>query len=151
MTPENDGLNILAVLRGQTLRSRSLYWHFPHYTNQGGQPGGAIRDGDWKLIENYEDGSLELYNLKTDIGETNNLATKDPSRATGLQQDLRTWLIQVDAQRNTPNPAFIPQLHKELYEDVVPSAFNAARATPEQRQKILEWRKKMDVPPAKMR
>jgi arylsulfatase A len=150
MTPENDGLSILALLRGETIRTRPLYWHFPHYTNQGGQPGGAMRDGDWKLIENYEEGSLELYDLKNDIGETNNLASKESSRAMGMRDELHTWLINVDAQRNTANPAFVPRLREELYVDVVPSTYNAARTTPEEQRKILEWRQRMDVPPAKM-
>ena len=150
MSPENDGLSILALLTGETIRTRPLFWHFPHYTNQGGQPGGAMRDGDWKLIENYEDGSLELYNLKNDVGETNNLASKEAARAMGMQQELHNWLIQMDAQRNTTNPAFVPRLHKELYLDVVPSMFNAARATPEEQRAILEWRQRMDVPPARM-
>jgi arylsulfatase A len=151
IAPEIDGLNVLALLRGKAIRTRPLFWHFPHYTNQGGQPGGAMRDGDWKLIENYEDGSLELYDLKNYAGEANNLAEKDSARALGMQQELHTWLIQVDAQRNTRNPAFVARLHQELYEDVVPSLYNAARATPEQTRKILEWRKRMDIPPAMMR
>src|SRR5205814_820448 len=56
-----------------TFSRTNLFWHYPHYSNQGGKPSGAIRSGDFKLIESYEDGSLELYNLKEDPGETNNL------------------------------------------------------------------------------
>ena len=74
-----DGVSLLPVLRGDALPPRALFWHFPHYTNQGGRPAGAIREGDWKLVEQFEDGSLELYNLAQDIGEENNLAASEPA------------------------------------------------------------------------
>jgi arylsulfatase A len=57
------------MLEGGELPARPLFWDFPHYTNQGGRPGGAVRDGDWKLIELYEDGRVELFNLTKDPGE----------------------------------------------------------------------------------
>ena len=58
-----DGVSIVKLLRGESAAARTLYWHFPNYTNQGGRPAGAIRDGDWKLVEQFEDGSVELFNL----------------------------------------------------------------------------------------
>ena len=70
-----------AAAQGRRTRARRpLFWHYPHYGNQGGAPAGAVRDGDWKLIEWYEDGSLELFNLRDDLGEKNNLAAKEPQR-----------------------------------------------------------------------
>ena len=57
-------------------RPRKFFWHFPHYNNQGGRPAGAVRDGDWKFITYYDTGETQLFNLKDDIGETNNLADR---------------------------------------------------------------------------
>ena len=64
-----DGVSLVKLLEGGSLPARPLFWHFPHYTNQGGRPGGAVREGDWKLIEHYEDGRVELFNLAKDAGE----------------------------------------------------------------------------------
>ena len=61
------------ALQGKQLNREALYWHYPHYSNQGGTPGGAIRVSDYKLFENYENGKVSLYNLKNDIGETTGL------------------------------------------------------------------------------
>jgi arylsulfatase A len=145
MSPEIDGMNISPLFFGQAIKARRLFWHFPHYTNQGGQPGGAVRDGDWKLIKHYEDGALELFNLKSDPSETSNLAVKEPGRAAELQKALHTWLDESGAQIFTSNPNFNSDRHRELYVDVVPSQFNASRAIPEQQKKMRAWRKKMDA------
>jgi arylsulfatase A-like enzyme len=100
-----DGASLLPALRGQPFRRGPVFWHYPHYGNQGGSPGGAVRDGDWKLIEHYEDGSVELYNLAADLGETRNLATADPKRATSLRAQLAAWRRAVGAEMPTPRPA----------------------------------------------
>ena len=84
-------LSIVKLLRGESLPPRTLYWHFPNYTNQGGRPAGAIRDGDWKLVEHFEDGSVELFNLAHDPGETKNLAASEPARADELRDKLHAW------------------------------------------------------------
>ncbi len=76
-----DGISLIPLLRDGKAPQRSLTWHFPNYTNQGGRPAGAIRSEQWKLIENFEDGSLELYDLSSDPGEQKNLAAQDPQRA----------------------------------------------------------------------
>ncbi len=70
---------------------RAFYWHYPHYGNQGGSPGGAVRVGDWKLIEFYEDNRVELYNLRDDLGEQNDLAAEMPDKAAELRQMLHQW------------------------------------------------------------
>ena len=75
---EIDGINLLPALKGKKLDRKALYWHYPHYSNQGGIPGGAIRVGDYKLFERYEDGRVHLYNLKDDIGELKDLAAAKP-------------------------------------------------------------------------
>ena len=73
-----DGTSFVPALKGDQLPERPLFWHYPHYGNQGGTPSGAVRLGQWKLIEWYEQGNLELFNLATDIGEQNDLAQRYP-------------------------------------------------------------------------
>ncbi|MEI8020980.1 MAG: sulfatase [Schlesneria sp.] len=99
-----DGVSLVRLLSGDDLKPRPLFWHYPHYGNQGGAPGGAVRDGDWKLIEWYEDGSLELFNLKTDLGETTNLAGDMPDKVRELREQLEKWRSEVDAVMPRPNP-----------------------------------------------
>jgi len=102
-----DGESILPLLRRSgTLKRNAIYWHYPHYHHS--RPAGAIRQEDWKLIEFYEDGRLELYNLKRDISEKNNLATKLPERADEMQQKLAAWRKSVGAKMPTPNPDYDP-------------------------------------------
>jgi arylsulfatase A-like enzyme len=102
-----DGVNLMPLLKGsQSLRRDALYWHYPHYSNQGGKPGGAIRSGPWKLIEFYEDNRVELYNLARDLGEKNNLAQARPEHAAALRNKLQEWRRAVDAQMMTPNPDY---------------------------------------------
>ncbi len=104
-----DGVDLVPVLKGESKeRGKPLFWHYPHYGNQGGAPQGAIRDGDWKLIEWYEDGSLELYDLAHDIGEKNNLAAQQPDKAKALLEKLRAWRTEVGALMPTPNPKYKP-------------------------------------------
>jgi arylsulfatase A-like enzyme len=103
-----DGIDIGPALHGGGLQREALYWHYPHYSNQGGVPGGVIRRGDFKLIEFYENGKLELYNLKQDIGEHHNLASAQPERAKELQGMLANWRTRVDAVMPKPNPKYDP-------------------------------------------
>ncbi len=93
-----DGIDIRPALRGETLNRESLFWHYPHYSNQGGIPGGAIREGDFKLIERYEDGRVHLYNLAADLGESNDLAEAMPERVKQMRNRLHTWYQSVDAK-----------------------------------------------------
>ena len=88
--------------------ARELYWHYPHYSNQGGYPGGIVREGDWKLIENYENGELELYNLKADIREENNLARQHLARTREMHQKLSAWRKRVGAKMPAKNPNYDP-------------------------------------------
>ena len=100
-----DGVSWVPLLKGRTLDPRPLFWHYPHYGNQGGTPGAAIREGDWKLIQFFEPGKdVELYNLKDDIGEKNNLAKQMPQKARELHRKLRQWQFEVDAKFPTPTP-----------------------------------------------
>lgn len=95
---EIDGVDLRPALAGNDLEPRALFWHYPHYSNQGGIPGGAIRVGDYKLFERYEDGRVHLYNLKEDIGEQNDLAAQQPERVAQMRAQLHDWYESVDAQ-----------------------------------------------------
>lgn len=99
-----DGRSMRPFLQ-QTNRPdrRAFYWHYPHYGNQGGSPGGAVRLGDYKLIEFYEDNRVELYNLRDDLGEQNDLAMKMPDKSAELKQMLHRWRGEVGARMPTVN------------------------------------------------
>lgn len=101
-----DGVSLLPLLKGGAMEHPPLFWHYPHYGNQGGAPHGAVREGDWKLIEWYEDGALELYNVSEDIGEKNNLAASNPGKVAALKAKLVAWRSEVGAVMPTPNPDF---------------------------------------------
>jgi len=101
----SDGLSLVPVLRGgaeaDAFAARPVFWHYPHYGNQGGAPGGAVREGDWKFIEWYEGGPLELYNLKDDPSEAHNLADENPEQRDTLAKLLSAWREEVGAQMPT--------------------------------------------------
>jgi len=106
-THKVDGISIAPLLKGEGTPGRdAIYWHYPHYHHTA--PCGAIRAGDWKLIEYFEDGRLELYNLKDDLGEQKNLSAAMPDRAAALQKQLAAWRQRVGAKMPTPNPNYDP-------------------------------------------
>ena len=98
-----DGASLVPLLKGNTVPEREFFWHYPHYSNQGGGPCGAIRSGDWKLIEWYEDGRLELYNLREDLSESKNIATHFPEKTKQLSARLSAWRKELNAAMPTPN------------------------------------------------
>ena len=140
-----DGVDIGPLLDGESLPSRPLFWHFPHYTNQGSRPAGAIRDGDWKLIEQYEGNELELYNLAQDAGEKTNLAAAELLRAQDLQNRLHAWLVSVGAQMPVPNPAFDAARHHRLYVEQDPSRFVAGETAALTEPAWTAWREAMNA------
>jgi arylsulfatase A-like enzyme len=97
-----DGKSLVPLLAGRAQDRGPLFWHYPHYGNQGGSPAGAVRDGDWKLIEWYEDGRLELYNLRDDPSEQNDVALVHPARVKALLEQLAAWRTSVKAVMPTP-------------------------------------------------
>jgi len=105
-----DGLSLVPLLKGakKSLGRDALFWHYPHYSNQGGTPGGAIRMGDLKLIEFYDDDRCELYDLSRDIGEKDNLIEADPELTIQLRERLTEWRESVGAKMPTPNPGYEP-------------------------------------------
>lgn len=124
--PVHDGRSVLAALRGEAvvpeLRDRPLFWHYPHYANQGGRPGGAIRHKEWKLIEFYETGRRELFNIKNDSGEGRNVAEENPAVVEQLAKSLDDWRKDVGAQMPTPNPDYKPHPPNKNGAIVMPAA-----------------------------
>jgi len=99
-----DGKSWVPLLKGKKMQRGPIYWHYPHYGDQGSSPASAVRDGDWKLILWYEGNRRELFNLKDDIGEQNNLVDKEPEIAEKLYNELQVWLKKMDAKIPVPNP-----------------------------------------------
>jgi len=104
-----DGVSLVPLLRGEgELDREAIYWHYPHYGNQGGTPGSSVRMGDTKLIHFFEDDRLELYNLRHDIGEEHNLAEAEPDTTARMKGLLDTWRDSIEAKIPQPNPDWQP-------------------------------------------
>lgn len=91
-----DGVSLKPLLSGEEIVDRPLYWHYPHYGNQGGEPVAVIREGDWKLIHYWEDDHVELYNLNTDVKEANDVSKNEAERTQKMHQQLMDWLKKMD-------------------------------------------------------
>ena len=101
-----DGVSFLPALKGKVHDRGAIYWHFPHYSNHGYQsPGGAIRLGKYKLLEYYENGSVQLFDLEKDIGEQNDLSEAKPDVRAKLLKLLHDWRHEVDAKMPYPKTA----------------------------------------------
>lgn len=109
--PKNiDGESILPILLNpdnQPAQNRPLYWHYPHFSNQLGRPAGSVRVGDYKLVELYETGYLELYNLKNDISESKDLSKEMKTKTTEMYKLLTNWRESIDAQMPVRKPGYI--------------------------------------------
>ena len=104
-----DGVSLLPVLKGNNGLDRgAIYWHYPHYSNQGGTPACSLRSGDWKLIEFFDDGRLELYNLREDLEEQHNRAGTEPELTRKLHHQLVRWRTDIEALVPKVNPNYIP-------------------------------------------
>ena len=104
-----DGVSLVPLLQAQdSLVREAIYWHYPHYSNQGGRPGGAIRFGKYKLIEFYEDMNVELYDLDGDMGESINLADEKPEIVQELKNKLNQWRAEIQAKMPNLNPEYQP-------------------------------------------
>ena len=102
-----DGMSIVPLLKGQDdqeISGRDLYWHYPHYANQGGDPSAIIRSGPWKLIHYYEDGHDELYNLDSDPSEQTDISGDHPENTEELRARLDAWLKETGAKLPVPDP-----------------------------------------------
>lgn len=105
---EMDGKSFLKTLYhpAEHFDRGPIYWHYPHFSNQGSRPAGAVRNGDYKLVENFETGQLELYNIKEDIGEKEDLSAAEPQRTGELAQLLKEWRESIGANMPVPNPDY---------------------------------------------
>lgn len=108
-----DGASLSSLITGKTdsasaitISKRKLYWHYPHYGNQGGDPSSIVRSGNWKLIWYHENNRYELYNIKEDVGEQSDVSSSNIEVVDELKQELDTWLNQVQARMPTPNENF---------------------------------------------
>ncbi|HOO98616.1 MAG TPA: sulfatase [Bacteroidales bacterium] len=101
-----DGVSIFPLLTGAYLPERPLFWHYPHYSNQGVEPGSAVRLGKYKLIDNFERERLELYDLQADISETNDISVSNPEKKNELYNLLTQWRKKNNTRMMLPNPAW---------------------------------------------
>jgi len=100
-----DGQSLVPLLNAETpAADRAMFWHYPHYSNQGGFPGAAIRRGQYKLIERFEDGRIHLYDLSSDLGEQIDLAEQRPDLVAEMRNELHRWYEEVDARFLLPKP-----------------------------------------------
>lgn len=101
-----DGVSLVPLLNQGTLAARPLYWHYPHYGNQGGEPSAILRDGEWKLIHYFEDQRAELYHLPSDLGEQQDVSKMHPELVERMERQLLDWLKSIDANMPTANPNY---------------------------------------------
>ena len=141
----SDYTSIAPLLTGTgSIAARPLYWHMPNYTNQGGRPSGAIREEDWKLVEQFEDGALELYNLKDDPSEKNNIALSEPNRVAVMRGKLEEWRRGVGASMPRANPCFQPLLWEACYQQKDVSVLEPLATASDTAKTMLDWRSAMD-------
>lgn len=105
-----DGVSLQTTMKSD--KDRALYWHYPHWGNQGGSPGGAVRLGDYKYIRYYTGKPAELFNLKEDPSEQTNLIGKEPKVAEKLSSMFDAWLKETDAVMPIKNPDYDGKLKK---------------------------------------
>jgi arylsulfatase A-like enzyme len=119
-----DGISLVPVLKGKEQPDRPLFWHYPHYGNQGGEPSAIMIQGEWKLIHYFEDDRVELYQLSRDIGEQDDLAADQPERAASMLGALRDWQQEVGARFPSVNPDYSEDKAagemRQLAEEVMP-------------------------------
>jgi hypothetical protein len=144
-----DGVSLIPWLKneppGPATQPRVLFWHFPHYSNQGGRPSGAARDGRWKLVEDFESGSSTLFDLDADPGETRDLAASHPDRAAALARRLADWRQSVGAQMPRPNPNFSESAYAPLHRDTDVSRPPAPTTAAALGRQWAAWRTAMDA------
>jgi arylsulfatase A-like enzyme len=103
-----EGVDLTPLLIGEPFARGAIFWYYPHYSNQGGRPCAAVREGRWKLIHEFENGTLYLYDLSTDVGEQHDLADQNPDEAATLHGKLMNWIattaISVPSSNPSPDP-----------------------------------------------
>jgi arylsulfatase A-like enzyme len=104
---KTDGVSIVPLLTKDMMKERPLFWHYPHYSNQGVEPGSAVRLGRYKLIDNFENGRQELYDLENDLSEKNDISATNPQKTKELFDLLKDWRARTGAKMMTPNPIWV--------------------------------------------
>jgi arylsulfatase A-like enzyme len=105
-----DGQSLVPILKGgPSLGRKAIFWHYPHYHGSTWTPGGALRAGNWKLVEFYEEGAAELYQLSDDPAEKHDLSKKHPAKKAELQKLLDGWRKRTGAKMPEPNPGYRPK------------------------------------------
>ncbi|OYP35211.1 sulfatase [Rhodopirellula sp. MGV] len=130
-----DGVSLKPLVQGHSIAERALYWHYPHYGNQGGEPNAIIQKDRWKLIHYFEDGRHELYDLSADPSETSDLALTHPAKAQAMWNQLDAWLTEVGAKRPKPDPRYEPSKTQEFYRRI---QTNNLQRLEESHQRFLE-------------
>ena len=114
-----DGVSLKPLFEGQTLEGRPLFWHYPHYGNQGGEPASMVREGKWKLIHYYEDDRQELYDLEADPGEQTDVFSDNSDVAERLGDLLQSYLEKVNANMPSQDADFDEALAKKSHQEKV--------------------------------
>lgn len=114
-----DGVSLKPILEGEKIADRPLFWHYPHYGNQGGEPSSIVRDGSWKLIHYWEDGRNELYDLLKDPREQNNIVFQNAEQAKILELKLMNFLKEVSANMPEQDTQFDSELAKKMRKEKI--------------------------------
>jgi arylsulfatase A-like enzyme len=104
---KTDGLSFVSLFKQDKIKERPLFWHYPHYSNQGVEPGSAVRLGNFKLIDNFQSGKQELYDLEKDLSETNDISASNPEKTKELYNLLKDWRTKTGAKMMIPNENYI--------------------------------------------
>ncbi len=129
-----EGISLRPLLDGNGLSRRALFWHYPHYGNQGGEPAAVMRKGKWKLIYYYETGKCELYDLETDLSETTSLTDRHPFRTRSMSAELKRWLSDTGALMPAHDPMYDPEKERTFLER---RNSRLMKSLEEKRQKML--------------
>ena len=143
-TSDNGGLHVPEGLHKRVTHN-TPFRAGKGFTYQGSRPNGAMRDGNWILIEYYDEDRIELYDLQIDVGEHQDVAGKHPDRVASMRASLDAWRREINVQYNTLNPDCDEEKFKRLYVDVDPGKFDPVAAGDEEWARIHEWRAGMDA------
>src|SRR5436853_1754890 len=139
-----EGVDLVDLLKQQKpLAARPLFWHYPSYTETGGRPAGAIRVGAWKLVEQYESGACELYNLEKDVAESVDLAAKEPALVADLRGKLEAWRRSMDVDPLQANPDFNSKSYKTIFTDIDISRLPPEKNAVEVWKRLGPWARAM--------
>jgi arylsulfatase A-like enzyme len=105
---KTDGVSFIQLFSKDKMKERPLFWHYPHYSNQGVEPGSAVRLGRYKLIDNFQSGKQEMYDLENDLSETTDISAANPEKTRELYTLLKKWRAETNAKMMVQNPEYKP-------------------------------------------